>query len=187
MISPEETQKIKNRLDLNEHLVWVGKPKPRAFTKTTVGAMLFGIPWSAFVAFFLYVAFFGEAKDGEPPEGRLVLALFMIPFVLVGLGMLFAPFWNRLRMAGQLYAVTDKSALVIGRLFTKRWRAGEMDTIDRRDKRNGHSDLIFAYTSYAVSGQHQPTGFLTIPTSEASAAESALRALKEREEGQQTP
>lgn len=186
MLSPEETQKVKNRLDLNERLVWAGKPKPRAFTKTTVGAMLFGIPWSAFVAFFLYFGFFGDVKKTGAAEDPLSLSLFMIPFVLVGLGMLFAPFWNRLRMAGQLYAVTDKSALVIGRLFTKRWRAGEMDTIDRRDKRNGHSDLIFAYTSYAVNGQHLPTGFLNIPTTEASAAESALRALKERE-GPQAP
>lgn len=186
MLSPEETQKVKNRLDLNERLVWAGKPKPRAFTKHTVGAMLFAIPWSAFVCLFICVMLFGDMQEAEDAPSMTFQVLFMTPFVLVGIGMLFAPLWNRIRMAGQLYAVTDKSALVIGRLFTKRWRAGEMEPIDRRDRRDGHSDLIFAYASVAINGHYPPVGFFNIPTSEAFAAESALRALKERE-GQQAP
>ena len=62
MLSPAVSQKVKKRLDLIELLVWAGGATPCACTRTTGGAMIFGIPWAAFVAFFIYVGFFGDVK-----------------------------------------------------------------------------------------------------------------------------
>lgn len=181
MIDPRLRARVERKLDLNERLVWAGKPVPWAFSKKTLGAMLFGIPWSFITAIvmsgFIYGLFFTEDGREEPLALKIGICIFFVPFVAIGVCMLGAPLWARLRTARWVYAVTDKRALLIGLFHTRDWRTSELRFVDRADHRNGRSDLFFAHDRGSDNGSPCPTGFHNLPTAEASAAESALRAL----------
>lgn len=179
MLTPEETQRVQRKLDLNERLVWGGKPRPKGFNGTTAAMMLFGLPWVAitgFVSCGILSQLWAETSR-EPLTLRLFVTAFFIPFWAVGLSMLGAPLWFRLRQHRWLYAVTDKSALIVGPFKCARWRRREISPPDRADHRNGLTDLFFATASVAVNGRQSPTGFINLPTPEAPAAEQALRDL----------
>ncbi len=179
MLTPEETLRVQRTLDLNERLVWCGKPVPKGFSKATLSMMLFGLPWTAITmtvsGVFMY-QFWGKPCN-EPLPFRIGMTCFFIPFWLVSIGMLGAPLWSRLRQRRWLYAVTDKSARIVGAFRTASWRRREISVPDRADHRNGLTDLIFASAAYTVNGRHPPVGFLNLPTFEADAAEQALREL----------
>lgn len=184
MISPEETARIARRLDLNERIVWVGRPKPTAFAPSTVSVMAFGIVWGALVA-TMVVSALGDFAETLREAGfawhKALPLLFFVPFVVAGVAMLGAPLWRYLIMAGQWYVVTDKRALIMGRLVTQSRRRGEMDVdVDRVDHRNGLSDLFFAASNVTVNGRPLPFGFRNLPTAEVAAAERALLDLAAR-------
>lgn len=91
MIDPRLRARVERKLDLNERLVWAGKPVPWAFSKKTLGAMLFGIPWSFITATvmsgFIYSFFFTEDGRGEPLALKIGICIFFVPFVTIGVGM----------------------------------------------------------------------------------------------------
>lgn len=184
MISPEETARLARRLDLNERIVWVGRPKPTAFAPSTAFPMLFGIAWCSLVGIMIVVVlrdFAGTLRKTGFAWHEAVPLLFFVPFVVVGIAMLGAPLWRYLSMAGQYYVVTDKRALIVGRFITQSRRRGEMDVdVDRVDHRNGLSDLFFAASNVTVNGRPLPFGFRNLPTAEVAAAERALLDLAAR-------
>lgn len=138
--------------------------------------MLFGIPWMAISGVvsgaFLHAMWFGG--EYHPMALRVGLSLFFLPFWAIGFSMLGAPLWLRLRQRKWLYAVTDRSALIVGAFRCSRWRRHDLFTPDRADHRNGLTDLIFSTASYTVRGHQPPEGFINLPTDEAFAAEQAL-------------
>lgn len=180
MLSPEEILRVRQKLDLNEQLVWCGKPKPRGFSRTTLSMMLFGIPWTAITGIVsgALVWHFWFSENTEPLLLRIGGTLFFIPFWSIAVIMLGAPLWMRWRQRRWLYAVTDKSALIVGAFRTTVWRRRDITGPDRADHRNGLTDLVFAQAGYTVSNRSVPVGFLNLPTAEAGAAEEALKRLK---------
>lgn len=180
MLSPEETLRLQRKLDLNEQLVWCGKPKPKGFNGTTLSMMLFGIPWTAISGTVsgIFVWQFWFSETAEPLLLRIGITLFFVPFWIISAVMLGAPLWLRLRQRRWIYAVTDKSALIVGAFRTTVWRRRDIACPDRADHRNGLTDLVFAQAGYTVNNRSVPTGFLNLPTAEATAAELALKRLK---------
>lgn len=197
MLTSDETQRLQNKLDLNEQLIWAGKPIPRAFSKSSIGAMIFGIPWCAITSVvggaFLSSVIFGDPNDPVTINGtkttisevsilfKVGMCAFFVPFVTIGIGMLFAPLWKFIIMTGQTYAVTTKRALIMGRIRTKSWRAPEISFIDRCDRRNGTGDILFSYSSVSQNGHHPPIGFDNLPAESLTPAETALRTLHQED------
>ena len=193
MLTSDETQRLQNKLDLNEQLLWAGKPIPRAFSKSTIGAMIFGIPWCAITSVvggaFLSSVIFGDPNDPVTINGvkstvseisigfKIASCAFFVPFITIGIGMLFAPLWKFLAMTGQIYAVTTKRAVIVGRILRKSWRSPEILFIDRTDRRNRTGDIHFAYSSVSQNGHHPPVGFDNLPAADLDAAETALRKI----------
>ena len=181
-LDPADRFRVQSKLDNNETLVWVGRPVPTFRYRGWIGTVLFGIPWCAitgtFVGGVLVPAWMGKPVDGEAWSiwPKLGLTAFLTPFILVGIGTLFSPLWHKLSQQGQLFAVTDKRALSIGRFFAKSWRASEMFEPDRADHRNGLTDILFAIQSTSNNGS-QPVGFSNLLPADADEAELALRAL----------
>ena len=176
--------RVQRKLDRNETLVWVGRPVPTFRYRGWIGTVIFAVPWCAitgtFVGGVLIPAWMGKPVDGEAWGiwPKLGLTAFLTPFILIGIGTLFSPLWHKLDQKGRLYAVTDKRALSIGRLFSKSWRGAEMFEPDRADHRNGLSDIWFTYGSTSNNGAHPPTGFSNLLPADADEAELALRALQ---------
>ena len=194
-------RRVEARLDRNERLLWIGRPLREGWLWGSLPLFFFGLVWSALVGFGVWQAvvplWTGEgagASAGGP--GRWGETLFFVPFVIVGIGLVLSPLWAWLGARASAYAVTDRRAMVLGRVKTCSWRASEMFGPDRADHRNGRTDLFFA-TVVVSNGRHGPvgrdrglggpawdgvrsvraTGFRNLRPADADAAEKALGTL----------
>jgi hypothetical protein len=89
------------------------------------GIWLFAVPWTAFALFWesmvagpLIMHLLGYEVSGKMPTkatmtGLWVMALFGLPFVLVGFGMLAAPFYAMRKGAKTFYVLTNKRIAIL--------------------------------------------------------------------------
>ena len=92
-----------------EQVVWesmkLARIEPKGFA-----IYLFAIPWTAFALFWMGMAgLFTLGVDSDP--FAWVFPLFGLPFVLIGLGMMMAPFLSFFQRGRVLFAVTDRRVL----------------------------------------------------------------------------
>ena len=100
---------------------WSGVTGPGLHRWAAFGIWLFAIPWLAFALAWEGTVLAMLFKSGPPPikQGNWPIlwgwafALFGLPFVLVGLGMMAAPFYALRKAARTVYALTDTRLLVI--------------------------------------------------------------------------
>ena len=185
VLPPEEFQRLQSKLKPKEQLLWVGKPIPSAFSDITIKAMAFGFLWWGFLCFFICQFFsaydpnpnvyiFGVKKTASGfSAGEIALFFaFLTPFIAYGIGMLFAPLWKYVFLKGQCYAVTNKRAIIMGRLVTRSWYPRELQFI-RRDG----ADVHFAKATTTINANHPLVGFDDLSLSDLKAAEAALHKL----------
>jgi hypothetical protein len=111
---------------MGEKLTWAEKPDVRITFFMSFGIWLFAIPWTAFALFWesmvagpLIADLLGYAVGGMKPSGNVgqsmmwVMALFGLPFILIGFGMLLAPFWVLRKGAQTLFVLTDKRIVTL--------------------------------------------------------------------------
>ena len=136
-----------------ETIQWMDQPVPVFFSAAAIGIVLFAIPWTAFSIFWMCGAagvfdinnakFEFNALD----PGRLMLAAFGIPFLLIGLGMLSVPLRMRRSMKQTVYVITDQRAMIIGREFgafdIKSYYPTDFSRLHRTQKTNGIGDVYF--------------------------------------------
>ncbi len=187
----EDKAKIEKKLDLNESLVWCGRPvKARAFTRITCMTFFFGLFWCSILSVVAtsfinalwvdtasVIEVNGVKKTAEQMSmaSRVGMSLFFVPFVVVGIGTLFSPLWYKLSMKTMIYAVTTKRALAVSCFGTRSWRKSDFIKPDRADKRDGTSSIFFTHMNKSTSA----TGFYDISSQNAAVAEAALRKLYE--------
>lgn len=100
---------LSRELEEGEQVVWKGMKLARVEPKGFL-IYLFAIPWTAFALFWMAMAgLFTMGQETDP--AAYIFPLFGLPFVLVGLGMLAAPFLSFFQRGRILFAVTDKRAL----------------------------------------------------------------------------
>lgn len=146
---------LRSELERGEELLWTGQPRAGRMMLGTIPIVLFAIPWTAFSVFWIGMALsfavhFGEgAKEPEPFRWfSLVFPLFGLPFLLIGLGMLSAPWWVWRKAKRTCYAVTDRRAIIrdpgLSRGVTVRsFRPDQLRRIVRTERADGSGDLIF--------------------------------------------
>lgn len=135
---PQPLQKmVKREVDRDERIQWVGMPKPAFFTAGSTIAVTFAIPWTAFVLYALAdnlgLALVGGV--GRPDAG---VAIFLIPFLLVGLGMLSAPLWVYRKSFRTAYVITDRRAITFDggmRTTVKSYPPDRLTRVYRKEKR----------------------------------------------------
>ncbi len=97
-----------DQLQRGETLVWAERPGPAARVRAKIMIGFFGV-------FFFSFSIFWESQamaSGEP-----FFALFGIPFIVVGAGLVLTPMWAYVEAKRWLYyAITDRRLLII-RLF----------------------------------------------------------------------
>ena len=92
-ILPAELQRrVEAELQSGETLAWAEQPL-RFYRVQAIALALFGIPWTAFAVFWVYAAAGGlnNFLGSKPP---ILFALFGVPFILIGIGMLSSPIWK---------------------------------------------------------------------------------------------
>lgn len=101
-----------------ELIRWAGMSSPGKSFLYTTPIWLMGIPWTAFTVFWeaMSIGTILGIKGG--PKGMAtgmawMFALFGLPFVLIGLGMLAAPFFAARQARRTAYVLTDRRLLTI--------------------------------------------------------------------------
>ncbi len=171
---------VNAELAKGERLVWTGQPIPWRFSVSSLPFVLFGIPFTAFAFFWIAVA--GAFRFPGAPGPFGLFALFGIPFVIVGLGLLMSPFWMYLKARRTAYAITDRRALVIepdlwGRIIVRSFEPARLAVLFRTQHADGSGNLIFQ-REYRLGGRRAwfvDIGFFAIP--EVREAEERVREL----------
>jgi hypothetical protein len=155
-----QVEQIANgQLDSGERLLWAGKPAPSGAAVGSLPMTVFGLLFAGFAAFWIWAAAGGMSRSsGEDFSGPgAFFPLFGIPFLLVGLGMVFAPLWAYLGAKHTVYAVTDRRAMIIAGSGTKNVRSftqDEIGEITRVERPDGTGSLMFASVSRTSSKGH---------------------------------
>lgn len=101
-----------------ERILWQGRPDAAPDWGLLVDVRsLFGLFFTGFALFWIAMAssmLWGDGGSGGPPLFfRLLFPLFGVPFVLVGLGVIFAPLTADLaHRRGAFYTLTDRAAFI---------------------------------------------------------------------------
>jgi hypothetical protein len=115
---PRSLKDFAEREFIGEKLVWAERPDNRIAIFLSFAIWLFAIPWTAFSLFWisvpaaaLYEAYTGVligAPKGAPTFAMWAFALWGVPFVLIGFGMLLAPFFSWRKGSQTLFVLTNK-------------------------------------------------------------------------------
>jgi hypothetical protein len=147
-LPPALEQTLRRELIAGEHLLWRGQPRPHKLTRG-FGIWLFALPWTAFALMWETFAFLPWVTATKTPEFiqwsfGIVFPLFGLPFIVVGLWMLWAPI-RALRRAGKTaYALTERRLLRVveaNGIKVDSVLLHQIGPIDRREDAQGFGDL----------------------------------------------
>ncbi len=179
----EDQQRLHEALLRGENLRWATRPIPTAWTRNT-RPLLFFVPFIfAFLAFWTCGALGFPTSWAEVPAGMAEgggMALFSIPFWLAGFWAASLPWQQKRRMRRDVYAVTDRRALIIRKKLigwdTRAYPLSPELVIERHQRDGGSGDLLFEeevhYHSEGNSSRWY--GFFNLP--DLSRAEAELEA-----------
>ncbi len=165
---------IKNELNKDEKILWVGKPNPKSTIIASLGMVLFAIPWTCFAIFWIYGAAGFSMPKWDGPQS--LFPLFGIPFVLIGLGMLSAPYWIMRSASRSGYMITNSRVIIFTWRLTgaeiRSYTKDQLVSMQKVVKGNGVGDLIFEEKSDG-SGRYKKIGFIGID--DVKSVESIIR------------
>jgi hypothetical protein len=122
---PPALKAFAEREFLGERLIWAERPDKKIAALASFGIWAFAIPWTAFALFWesavagpLIMHMIGYEVLGKPPAGfgivgMWVMALFGLPFILIGFAMLLAPFFIIRKGSKTLYVITNKRIAIL--------------------------------------------------------------------------
>ena len=157
-LPPDVRSRVQSELDSGERLLWAAQPDPKRFARGSLAIVLFGLPWTAFALFWIFMASGGlwGLFDGgmDVPSDQMPFQLFSIcfplfglPFVLIGLGMLSAPYWAKRKALRTAYAVTDRRVILLEAGFwnsvtTRTYMPAQLQRMTRTERPDGSGNLI---------------------------------------------
>jgi hypothetical protein len=187
-------KRLNDELQRGERLLYAGRPSNNATIAGQIPVLLFAIFWCSIcfpMAAMAWAPLFGVPLplNGKPPTGGMggFIAVFMIPFVLVGVGLLASIPYSIRRSFKTLHVVTDSRILNIfgGRRQSVESYSGQLlNFVKRHDGRHGRGSLEIAYGVERDSdGDPRPvtTHWRGIP--DAKRAETAVLELMRRRGG----
>lgn len=143
VIDSEFKSQLQPYLEREERLLWAGKPRGGIQFKPFDLFMLpFGLAWFGFALFWTYMA----------AQSSILFALFGIPFVLVGFGMVAGRFiadaWNRKTM---VYGITTERILVksgISKTVVKSIAIASIADVELVEKKDGSGTIFLGPTGF---------------------------------------
>jgi hypothetical protein len=148
-LPPSFLKKIRAEFD-GEAIKWAGRPDRWKAFWSALPIWIFAVPWTVFALAwtnFALTGFFSaidQAPDGSMKLMSIVFPLFGLPFVLIGLGMMGAPFWAWWKARRTVFVLSDQrvATALAGRTFNVTsvdlaWIA----SVHRQEKRTGSGTL----------------------------------------------
>lgn len=150
-------QQVEDELDSGERLLWIGQPRPGRIALRGVAHAVMG---ASAVVGGVYMAATATSSG---------FAWGMGLFILIGVGLLFAPLRMWWKGTRTVYAVTDRRALILEGGFSQKLRTygpEELSSLECHRKADGSGDIIIdrEVTEHRSGTQQrgEPVGFLGI-------------------------
>lgn len=173
-------QLVERELNADETTAWVGRPRPIRMAIKALPMALFAIPFTGFAVYWMYSASGFKMPNGGN-GGVSFFSLFGVPFVIVGVGLLFSPLWKMRVAKRTVYAVTNKRAIV----FEGGWGTSvrsfgpdQLQNMNRKQRSDGSGDIVFKKEMHGTRRHDAPAkeiGFLGID--DVKHAEEKIRAF----------
>jgi hypothetical protein len=172
-ISLNASRLVNAELHDGESIVWSSAPKPGNLVLKTLPVILFAVPWTGFAVFWMVMA--GGFNSGSGFQIGSVFALFGVPFVLIGIGMLLSPFLVIRAARESAYVITDRRALVFtakpwGGTAITSFPPDQLKNLTRNQRLDGSGDVVFQdRVSSAGNGDKfvQKIGFIGVDDAKA--------------------
>lgn len=147
--------KFQGELNPGERLVWTGQPQQGFVLRSSDALMIpFSLLWGGFTI--------GWEAMAIRESGFFFMAVWGIPFVLVGLYMIFGRFFvDWLLRRKTFYALTNERAIIISGLFNQDIKSldlTKLSEINLNIRNNGRGTITFG-TSYSMAWMYAGTGF----------------------------
>ena len=156
-IPSELREDLLREMGPDEQMRWFAQPRPGPFMLGSLGLAIFGIPWTAFALVWTAGAAGFKVPDLENPDWTLLFALWGLPFIGIGLGMLSSPL-RALRRARRIaYVITNRRAIIMegGRRRLIRSIGPEsFGDLVRRERSGGRGDIVFSGSVQPLSPDH---------------------------------
>lgn len=143
-MSPALQQRVTRELQPGEVVRWAVQPDPSRLMLQGFLLWLFFIPWTAFSLFWIAGASGFHLPDFSSPTA--LFPLFGLPFLLIGLGGLLAPWWLRLAARHTVYVITNQRAFSLAGWRTVvmlSWLPQQLAQVTRSERADGSGDLVF--------------------------------------------
>lgn len=153
---------IKEELLSNENVIWTGRPESGQLLKSSDMFMIpFSIMWGGFAIFWESTALTMNAP--------LLFKIWGIPFVFVGLYMIFGRFiYEYYKRKELFYGITNKRIIIKQTILPKKTTTlilSNIQEVNIKINKNGNGDIIFAPEIKFISSfnqRYQPPSFLNI-------------------------
>lgn len=175
-LPPDLARRLSEELEPGEELVWSGQPVPARAARAGRPIAVFGIPWTLFSLYWVWGA----------SQASVVFALFGLPFVAIGIGMLASPWLFARRAAASVYAITDRRVLTVLASFRsghelRSFLPGELGQLRRVEHPDGTGDVILAMESRRDGeGGRQAVAVGLLSVRDPKAVEKRVKALHRR-------
>ncbi|MHC5538623.1 PH domain-containing protein [Singulisphaera rosea] len=139
--SPEDV--IRRELSPSERLLWAGRP-PLGLRLRAIDAFLipFSLLWGGFA-----IVWEGSVITIGAPK---LMALAGIPFVLVGLYVIFGRFWVDARQrSATVYGITSERVVIVSGVFSRKIKSLNIETlsdVSLTERTNGSGTITFGPT-----------------------------------------
>ncbi len=140
---------ISSTLDANEHLIWSGRPREGfLLRKQDFYLIPFSLMWGGFAIFWEF-SVLKIAPKAQSPTAE-VFPLFGIPFVAIGLYIMFGRFFvDAYARSKTTYGVTSDRIVIVSGIFSKQTKSLQLRTlsdVSLTEGSNGFGTITFGPT-----------------------------------------
>lgn len=146
---------INNELNPGESLKWWSEPSPAAYARKGLIFAIAGLPFVAFIIFWIL----GAAKGIRFGGVSITFALFGLLPLVISLGITLYPVWLYYKAKNIFYAVTNERAIIFDGIYNCKihsFRGSDLDNCVRKQKLDGSGDISFQSMFYGDDPEGRP-------------------------------
>jgi hypothetical protein len=147
----DPAQELSRELNSGERLLWSGRPRQGFFFRSSdVFAIPFSLLWGGFAFFWEFMVLSHWPKNGAPNAVEFIFPLFGLPFVLIGIYIIFGRFFVDIKQRqNTIYGVTNQRIMIRTGLFTiarKSLNLRTLSDLTLEEKSDGYGIITFGPT-----------------------------------------